>query len=351
MSKEKLSHQDIISAIDALLRRIEIIEVESCGRFPLYRFADRTWKLSTGGSWMGGFWTGALCLKAFKTQRRIDRDSAIKMSQGLKGKLDSDTLQRSLIFHYGVGLGERLFGDPAAKRLYYLAGQAVAKSERAELGFIPLGSTMGGGESGAQTFSIDPLASTLSLLSAAGCRELAERQMSKAVIACYEQNGRWYADANYQSGQFIHHDTAGDWARGQAWAMLALMQAVFLFGDDYLVAARRSVEHWCMQYNDHIPINRLSQPEGECDPCASLMACIAMTGLARLIPDMAWLESHALRQLAVVVRSHYFNEGQFIGHCYRTSEKEENCVESPCGIFYLLAALMMADKQLDPFWL
>ncbi|EBL8291829.1 glucuronyl hydrolase [Salmonella enterica] len=363
MSKEKLSHQDIISVIAALIRRIEAIEDESCGRFPLYRFADQPWKLSAGGSWMGGFWAGALCLKAFRTRRRVDRDRATEMSRKLESKLDSDTLQRSLIFHYGAGLSYLLSGDLTAKRLCSLAGQAIAKSEWTELGFIPLGPAMGGGTSGAQTFSIDPLASTLLLLSAAGYGELAGRQMSRAVIACYEQNGRWYSEASYQSGQLIHHGVAGDWARGQAWAMLALMRAVHLFGDDYRYFARQTVEHWRAQYSYHIPVNRLSQPEGAHDPCASLIACIAMLGLARLMPDTAWLESHALQQLAAVVRGGYpcegqfasgglFEDGKFIGHCYRTSEeKEESCVESPCGIFYLYAALMAADKQIDPLWL
>lgn len=367
MSKEKLSHQDIISVIAVLIRRIEAIEDESCGCFPLYRFADRQWKLSAGGSWMGGFWAGTLHLKAFKTQRRVDRDNAVTMSQKLESKLNSDTLLRSLIFHYGAGLSERLFGDPMAKRLSDLAGQAIAESERAELGFIPLGPAMGGGASGAQTISIDPLASTLSLLSAAGYGELAERQVYKAVIACYEENGRWYSEARYQSGQLIHHGVAGDWARGQAWAMLALVRAVHLFGDDYWEFAWQTIEHWCAQYSYHIPVNRLSQPEGARDPCASLIACIAMLGMARLMPDMSWLVSHAQRQLATVVRSAYldegrfalsesesgalFKEGKFIGHCYRTSEKEESCIESPCGLFYLLAALIAADRQIDPLWL
>ncbi|EBX6375486.1 TPA: glucuronyl hydrolase [Salmonella enterica] len=365
MSKEKLSHKDIISAIAALIRRIDAIEDESCGHFPLYRFPDRQWKLSAGGSWMGGFWAGVLYLKAFKTRSRVDWDNAVKMSKRLESKLNSDTLQRSFIFHYGAGLSNRLFGEPMTKQMCYLAGLAIAKSEQAELGFIPLGSAMGGGTLGSQIFSIDPLASTLSLLSVAGYRELAGRQMSKAVSACYEQTGRWYSEASYQSGQFIHHGVPGDWARGQAWAMLALMRAVHLFGDDYWSFAWQTVEHWCAQYSYHIPINRLSQPEGERDPCASLIACIAMLGLARLMPDTAWLESHALQQLATVVRSGYldegqfalfgsgalFKEGQFIGHCYRTSEKEESCVESPCGIFYLFAALMAADRQIEPLWL
>ncbi|WP_272669679.1 hypothetical protein [Providencia sp. PROV178] len=365
MSKEKLSHQDIISVIDALFHRIEVIELESCGRFPLYRFADQTWKLSTGGSWMGGFWAGALHLKAFKTRSRVDRDHAIKMSKKLESKLNSDTLQRSFIFHYGAGLSNWLSGDPMAKQMCYLAGHAIAKSEQAELGFIPLGSAMGGGTSGSQIFNIDPLASTLSLLSVAGYHELAGRQMSKAVSACYEQTGCWYSEASYQSGQFIHHGVPGDWARGQAWAMLALMRAVHLFGDGYWSFAWQTVERWCAEYSYHIPINRLSQPEGVRDPCASLIACIAMLGLARLMPDAAWLESHALQQLATVVRSGYldegqfalfgsgalFKEGKFIGHCYQTSEKEESCVESPCGIFYLLAALMAADRQIEPLWL
>lgn len=345
----ELSHPQIIIAINALLHRADTIKNASGERFPLYRLADKPWVYSRGGSWMGGFWAGIWWLKAARTLSVIDRDVALATGLRLKDKLHSTTLHRSLIFNYGAGLGFRLLGDLAAQTLYQQAGNAIAESNQTALGFIPLGPDMGGGVAGKQTFSIDPLGSTLSLLHDNGYRSLARQQIAMGISACYAQNGQWRAAACYQpSGQFTFQHPAGDWARGQAWALLALMQAVHLFGEDYIAIAQQSVEYWLMQYHGALPPNRLSQPEEGDDPSASVIASIAMMGLARVMPQAEWLEQHALQQIMAVVDSDYFDEGVFLGHCYRISGEEEACVESPCGLFFLLAALMVADKQIDP---
>ena len=126
------------------------------------------------------------------------------------------------------------------------------------------------------------------------------------------------------------------------------MKAAHLFGEKYFNIAHDSVEFWKNQYGCSIPANRQGVSAAEKDPCASAIACLAMMGLAQVVPNMEWVKEHALHQLLAIIESPYFSNGIFVGHCYHVPHNGEVCVESPCGIFFLLAALMVVDAQIDP---
>jgi len=156
---------EVQGAIDQLLARLALIHA-ACGEaFPLYcRGLEQPWKVSAGGSWLGGFWAGLWWLRAFCSGADHDRQQAEQISQRLADKLDSDSHHRSLIFWYGAGLGARLLGSEPGTELARQARQRLALAFDPLLGAIPLGRDMGGGEQGDQCLSIDPLAATLRLL-------------------------------------------------------------------------------------------------------------------------------------------------------------------------------------------
>ncbi|EPL16345.1 unsaturated glucuronyl hydrolase, partial [Pseudomonas sp. CF161] len=113
-----LQTAEVQRAIDQLLVRLELIDAVCGEGFPLYcRGLDQPWKVSAGGSWLGGFWAGLWWLRAYCRAADKDRQQAEQISQRLADKLDSDTHHRSLIFWYGAGLGARLLDSAPAAEL------------------------------------------------------------------------------------------------------------------------------------------------------------------------------------------------------------------------------------------
>ena len=100
-----------------------------------------------------------------------------------------------------------------------------------------------------------------------------------------------------------------------------------------------------------VPVNRLDHPKGLSDPCAKAMAALALQGQAMEAVEADLLRQQAGQLLAAIVRSADFEDGHFIGHCYRTSATMEQKVESACGSFFLLAALLAWTGEIDPRWI
>ena len=335
-------------AIEAILARVEQIH-GLCGEgFPLYN--DGAWKVSAGGSWLGGFWAGWWWLRAVHYGRQADRQQALRIAERLRDKLDSDTHHRSLIFWYGAGLGAQLLADPEAAELAQQAAQRLAHAFDPVLGCIPLGREMGGGAQGDRSLSIDPLAATLNLFALGNAPDLlslGRQHLHTSFRACAGSAGAWSSHALDEQGQWHVGDPAGDWSRGQAWAMLGLGVGARLYGVPFCEDAQRASQYWLRSRSVQAPLNRQAQPDGPNDPCAAAMASLALQAQALEQADGQLLQQEAGRLLAAIVRSGDFVEGRFSGHCYRTSATTEQKVESACGSFFLLAALMAWAGELD----
>ena len=336
-------------AIEAILSRLEQIEAVCGEGFPLYN--DGVWKVSAGGSWLGGFWAGLWWLRAAHYGRQADRQHAQRIAERLRDKLDSDTHHRALIFWYGAGLGAQLLADPEAADLAGEVVQRLAQVFDPVLGCIPLGREMGGGAQGDRSLSIDPLAATLNLFALgndAGLLSQGRQHLHTSFRACAGAEGAWSSHALHDQGQWHAGDAAGDWSRGQAWAMLGLGVGARLYGVPFRGDAQRASQYWLRSRAVQAPLNRLDQPDGPHDPCAAAMASLALQAQAMEHTDGQVWQQEAGRLLAAIVRSGDFVEGRFSGHCYRTSATTEQKVESACGSFFLLAALMAWAGEIDP---
>lgn len=342
-------------AINAIFTRLEQIDA-ACGQgFPLFcTGGGEAWKVSASGSWLGGFWAGLWWLRAHCSGRRSDLQQAQRIAERLRGQLDCDTHHRSLIFWYGAGLGARLLADPLAEELTEQAVQRLAWAFDPVLGCIPLGREMGGGEYGDSRLSIDPLAATLQLFALNAeprLLGLGRQQLQTSFRACAGTGGRWSSHAHVDQGQWQAGDVPGNWSRGQAWAVLGLGTGARLYGEPFSSDAEKARRYWLGSRGLSVPANRLDQPQGLDDPCAAAMAALALQGQAVDAVEAQILRQQAGQLLAAILRSADFEAGRFIGHCYRTTASAEQKVESACGSFFLLAALLAWTGEIDPRWI
>ncbi|SEE02047.1 glucuronyl hydrolase [Pseudomonas anguilliseptica] len=338
-------------AILAILRRLDQIKSASGQGFPLYCLgANQAWKVSAGGSWLGGFWAGLWWLRALHSGRREDQQQALRIAERLRDKLGSATHHRSLIFWYGAGLGKRLLGNPLAAELAAQAADHLACAFDPLMGCIPLGRDLGGGDLGDRSLSVDPLAATLGLFALDANPRLLGlglQQLQTSLHACGSADGAWSSHAHFQQGQWQVGDKPGNWSRGQAWTLLGLGTGARLYGEPFNVNALVASRYWLRSRGLSTPANRLCEPQGPSDPCSAAMVALALQGLATGTGGEV-ARQQAGQLLAALVRSADFEDGRFVGHCYRTESDVEQKVESACGSFFLLAALLAWRGDLDP---
>lgn len=304
---------------------------------------------------MGGFWSGLYWLRAYCRQSAQDRHKAVLLCLKLATHLHADTQNRSLIYWYGAALGERWFADTQAKELAGQAARRIAESWRGSPGCLPLGCAMGGGERGGSLISIDPLACTIQLLMRYGNAQSRQRlrgHLHAVTRALGDGRGAYAAHADLQAGADARLE-AGNWSRGQAWAMLGLAQAAIHFADPYLQLAEQAADYWLASRPTPVALSRLDRPDGEYDPCATVIAAVAMQTLAPVSNRQTHWVAQAERLVTAVVRSPYFSlegkdSGRFVGLCYGTAKGLEERVESPCSSFFLLAALLIMAGRLAP---
>ncbi|MCK9798083.1 glucuronyl hydrolase [Pseudomonas sp. MAFF 302030] len=269
--------------------------------------------------------------------------------------MDTDTQNRSLIYWYGAALGDRCFGDAYAKSLAEQAALRLAESWRDSHRCLPLGCAMGGGESGSTQISIDPLASTVQLLTRYANEQARQRlrhHLHTVARTLGDGRGAYAAHADLPAGTDARREV-GNWSRGQAWAMLGLARAATHLAGPYVPLAEQAADYWLASRPESLALNRLDQPDGEYDPCATVIAALAMQTLAPVSSRQSQWRVRAAQLLTSVVRSPYFSRegkdaGSFVGLCYGTAKGVEERVESPCSSFFLLAALLIMAERLDP---
>ncbi|AZZ92915.1 glucuronyl hydrolase [Hahella sp. KA22] len=360
-----LSQQEITKAIGLLMRRLDVIDAQCGAGFPLFSPDGARWKVSSGGSWMGGFWAGCWGLRALVSKSADDRDKALALCSALSDKLQADTLNRSMIFWYGPALCGRWFHDPEAQRLASQAAAAVVSSFDSELGYIPLGCDMGGGADGRQRLSVDALAATIQLLQVnddEALDKVARAHTDALIAACFTASGACSAEAQSTQQQEPQQsilqalDRPGGWSRGQAWAMLGLSHAAIRWGSPYLDYARAACVYWRRSRRTPFPADRPERSDSLSDPSAALIAAVAILTLSERLEDGDRWRTYAAQQIAALVRSSYFVRrdsgiaplaGAFKGACYRTSPAGCELVESPWSSFFLLEALCMLAGLID----
>jgi len=329
--------------IDALYSRLDDI-AEQCGEsFPLYRRAgDALWTVSRRGSWLGGLWTALWWQRAAYSGSDAHLRYARRACHQLEGQLAEPSLNRSFVFAYGAGLGSQLAQCPDAQALGCRAAWAVAADYRSDLGGWLLGAGMGGGAHGARTLDVDALAPTLSLLHVPADAQLAlmaRSHLDLCLRTLATPSGAWAAQASMEADGQLHPVAPGAWARGQAWALLGLAEAVERYGAEYAEAARQAGEYWLQYWGE-----AACQPQvdyGVLDPCAAAIASVALLRLSTALPTRAEWREQARRQNARL-REQVGPGGRFVGHHYRTGARAEP-VESACASFYLIQALALEE--------
>ena len=365
--QQLLSNKEIQSTIDLLIHRIEYIDSICNNGFPLYSPGKTSqWIISSGGSWIGGFWSALWWLRSRITGSEADQRKASDICQRLSSKLSIDSINRSFIFWYGASLGDLWSGDNQAHELAAESITALAATYDPKIRCMPLGTAMGGGTEGKRRISIDSLAALIQLFSRS--EQYQHQNISKlhtdtTLTACYH-NGAFHTSAYFGQNKFHSTDEAGVWSRGQAWGMLGLCRAAAQWGEPYLTFAHSACEYWKYTRPDPLPPDRLDNSSGFYDPSASVIASLAMLSLADLLPDGNPWRIQAHRLISAVIRSPFFtgfyknddypnnkirmNPGIFWGSCYKTNEGKEELVETVWGSFFLLAALCILADMIKP---
>lgn len=363
-----LSAGEIMNALEQMFCRMEMINTFCDQDFPLYSSGrNSNWSVSSGGSWMGGFWAACWWLRAKITGSAKDQQRGSEICRNLTGKLTLDSGYRSMIFWYGAALGDVWLHDAQARELARTSIAALVHGFDSRLNCIPLGTAMGELAMGSHSISIDNFASLIQLLCASPEKyhhRIAQRHTETLLAACRGDQGAFHAEAGFDGYKFLAKGDAGAWSRGQAWAMLGLSRAAARWGEPYLSLAREACIYWCDAHKGNLPRNRLDQAEDVKDPSAAVIASLAMLSLVRLLPDETFWCEYAHQQLSTVLHSPYFTVintdpaahaayqdrsfGLFPGCRYRTRQNIEEMVESVWGNFFLMAALAVLADLIDP---
>lgn len=354
-----LSTSAMREALQLLFNRMDSIELQCRhGQFPLYSVGtSQQWVLSKGGSWSGGFWAGCWWLRALLNDSPTDEKKALEYSQRLNGKLNTDSINRSMIFWNACALGAKKSYSPYAKMLANTAANSLIKRYDAELACIPVGKAMGGGERGDKTLVIDTLSPLIQLCLYAdnkSAERIAYKHLVTTVNTCLTESGAIHDSLFYNNQKFTHQKQAGTWARGQAWGVLGLAQAAACWGQPYTTYAIRALDYWENFLNNGLALNSLDFKTGGTqanlyDPSAMLIVSLASAILATLKP-MGHFNDLSKQYLSGVVNSEYFyrdknlshkgnDQGIFWGANAPIGKQQHAMVESPWGLYLLMLSL------------
>ncbi|MFT0179934.1 MULTISPECIES: hypothetical protein [Pseudomonas] len=333
--------------IEALLEPLARIAQQCDGQFPLYRpDRDTPWKLSRRGSWLGGFWAALWWRRAQASGDVADVTQARTWSARLAVQLGEPSINRSFVFWYGAGIASRHSCGEQARDLATQAAATLAADFDPQLGGWWLGTGLGAGEPGARILDIDALAPTLALLHASpdsGHWALAHQHLQRCLKSLSEPSGAWANQALLLPDGRWQRNVPGHWARGQAWAMLGLAEAVGRYGGEYAEAACRTCEYWTQHWGAAAAGGRPGTDKA--DPCAIAIASLALLRLCQYLPGRnAWCEL-ACRQIAGLLTASV-RRGCFIGHRYRLDAQRTRLVETPCATFFLIEALRVQGQVL-----
>ncbi|MBO4206626.1 hypothetical protein [Micromonospora echinofusca] len=359
-----LTTGEIGTALAHLTARVERIHRAAPEQVPL--FADPAtgeWTTSRRGSWVGGFWVGLLWLRATVTDDPTAAPAAAQWTVRLRDRLDDDTVTRAMTCWYGAALGVRLHDDPAATGLARLGAGVVARCYDPDLGAVPVGTAFGLGEVGRHRVSVDSAGALVRLLCWAAddggdprLRTVAARHLDRFTAGDPTGPVPVELDRDPATGALVDRHPGGSWARGEAWALLATVDAHLALGDGYRPAAQAAAERWLTRHGDRVPADRPERPDGLLDTAAAAIAGYALRKLGAVgLPDAERYASAADLLLARLVREHLGGSpgvdappGMLRGGCYEVRPGQRREVETVWGTFFLTAALATAAGRIHP---
>ncbi|MGO3712017.1 hypothetical protein [Alcaligenes aquatilis] len=333
-------------SIQAIFANMDQV-AEQCGeQFPLFRqSSSEQWTLSRRGSWLGGFWAGLWWRRALISGREQDKRQALHWSQKLQVWLQEPSINRSFVFWYGAGLGSIWHGNRQAEANVDLAAQALLNSFDASSGFWPLGSGMGGGESGNHMLNVDALAPTLLVLNAQGgpvARQFGQWHVDACLRYLQKRSGAWRDTVLLRGNEVLAEQGAQTWQRGQAWAMLGMASATRLYDRaSYAHAALKACRYWHERWGKYAHgFLRQKSPLSPVDRSAWAIASLAMYELWQILPEQQWLHEQSRLYLDALLTPELSETGRFVGHLYKVAPGQSELVESACASFFLLEALL-----------
>ncbi|USD22415.1 hypothetical protein MJO52_04605 [Microbulbifer variabilis] len=345
------------TAIYAITNTLERISYSCDDNFPIFTSPqDNQWKFSSGGSWMGGFWCGSWWLKAKVSRKDIDRNYASSILERLTPKLYSDTIFRSMIYWYALAPGIRLFNDTKSILFAEKAAKTIFQSFNSKWDCYPMGTALGAGEKGKNTLNIDGLAALIQLLQYGDSetRSTAKSHTDSIIKFMLDPSGNFSANATLGSNKIKISNSSKGWARGHSWGLLGLATASRLWGGDYHTLAESLCVEWLNEYSDKFPKNLKNGNRNHLDPSASLIAALSMYKLSTCPNNMIDWRAEANSIIKNIIESDYFNindqshEAYFNGCFFRINSSEESLGETIWGYFFLLQALLISEKIIDP---
>ncbi|MFW7340548.1 glycosyl hydrolase [Pollutimonas sp. H1-120] len=292
-------------AIGHMLARIDATLAQPGRGFPHYaNIEDGVWTRSPAGDWTGGFWVGLLWLAALRTGEARYREAARDWAQRLRPRVASKSVFKGFLFWYGAELGNQLFGDEVARDLSRAGTQALMQMYNPTARLIPLGTEAEeASDVGANEANIDALPGTVALLFAHDAElnsgEIALNHLRQHIALCVREDGSVCQSASFDpaDGSLVRRYTHkgihenSTWGRAQAWAMVALAQALYAgkteFGDVAVLVA-----NWWL---DHLPADGVAFwdfddpaiPNTSRDTSATAIAAAALLKLAKMSPEHA----------------------------------------------------------------
>lgn len=348
---------NFFQAADGIMNTLGRIAGISEHAFPLFADAQNgQWQLSSGGSWMGGFWCGSWCLRAKLSGHASDRYIASLILEHLVSKLHTDTIFRSTIFWYGAAPALRLFNDPKARDIVIRAADAISHSYNTRWHCYPVGTALGGGEPGNNTLNIDAFAPLIQVLQFGDdkAKESARCHAEATLRYLSCSSGDFHTNVTLGPSDIEVTGLPGKWARGRSWGLLGLSTAATLWGEPYQALAETYSCQWWEEYADSFPLNRQRENGELYDPSASLIAALAMYKLSSRSSRKANWRGRADHIIRRLIESEHFhfdrdtNEARFTGCCYRNKKGQEILGETVWGYFFLLQALLIAENIIDP---
>lgn len=355
--------------LHGLLENMDTIYSQCGERFPLYSVErSNDWFHSAGGSWLGGYWPALWWMKAKKQKEcgepyQREREIAQQFSSKLSSKWNIDSAYRASIFYYGACLGNKWFGCTDGSPGIREAGEQLRQMYNPSLDAISLGKDFGGGIEGGDTLAVDYLASLVQFSQCTGNTQL-KSVVNKTLVTFINKacdNGPCLPEIHLIGSSSKQKKEAGNWARGQAWAILGLVRAAeHSDSEQAFNQALTALDFWENRWANQIPFDTFSIPEGgDKDASALIIVAIALLSIAKIVSSNTPLANQyyqsALEKLKTVCESEYLspignNQNgtlAFWGACYKTREGTQR-VESPWGLFYLSGALASILGWVDP---
>jgi unsaturated chondroitin disaccharide hydrolase len=359
---------DFESGLANVLQRVSDTVEQVGDRFPL--FAEPIhgrWTTSRRGSWAAGFWVGLLWLRARCTSAPEHVNVARQWCAQLAPRLVDDTATRAMIFWYGAALGQRLFGDRRGCDLGFSAARRLVASFRPDLGLIPLGTALGM-TSGNRRTSIDCVGPMVALLRWAHSQggggrflRIARQHVGRHVTISVLGHGAVICrmgiaphGRGWEPEMVAPCDVDGTgWSRGQAWALLALAEAVRI-DDAFVPHARRVADYWLSRVpHGALPAWHFGDPEGMCDSSAAVIAAVGLLELDNLVEGGSPYQACAhdlLRTALCSVTPIASNDdrpvGMLLEGCYDHRQGIAMRHELVWGDFFLVLALAMVTGRI-----